>query len=391
MEQHPDLESPLKIAPTPKKQKAYFNVNKCVFCQKMDREPLRTSPAGVDNIIKICTRKKDIVFDRLVEKCAKGDIEQWKSVSARDVNIKYHKLCYALYAKELAHLQSPSSPAVPHSSGSAAATPVTARRALPLEELFDWTRCMFCQQLKVRGEYELISLDLTGDRLKAMKEAIQDKGDERLVNASASKQWDLKGAKYHKTCKKSFLRQKVTDKKPKSIYDSAFEDLIKKVEEDLMIKKRVFSMDLLLKLFRDSLPENESDSYSVRQLGQRLSNYYGNAIVLDKVDEQGVSDLVYSSAITVSEAIKTVRSLKADLKQSRLKEFTAKQKADHEGKDKFSVLHAAASILRQEITSYECMAGGIYPSAEDMTLSAALEKIPNGLLCFILWIFDKNA
>jgi hypothetical protein len=54
--------------------------------------------------------------------------------------------------------------------------------------------------------------------------------------------------------------------------------------------------------------------YTTSKLQQRLLNYFGNAIIVEKQCEQGKSNTAFSSSITVSEAIHPANNLKAELK-----------------------------------------------------------------------------
>jgi hypothetical protein len=49
-----------------------------------------------------------------------------------------------------------------------------------------------------------------------------------------------------------------------------------------------------------------------------LLNYFGNAIIVEKQCGQGKSNTVFSSSITVSEAIHPANNLKAELKFTEL-------------------------------------------------------------------------
>jgi hypothetical protein len=59
--------------------------------------------------------------------------------------------------------------------------------------------------------------------------------------------------------------------------------------------------------------------FSHQKLQQKLLNYFGNAIIVEKQCGQGKSNTVFGSSITVSEAIHPANNLKAELKFTELK------------------------------------------------------------------------
>jgi hypothetical protein len=57
------------------------------------------------------------------------------------------------------------------------------------------------------------------------------------------------------------------------------------------------------------------------KLQQKLPNYFGNAIIVEKQREQGKSNTIFSSSISVSETIHAANNLKAELKITELQTF----------------------------------------------------------------------
>ena len=74
-------------------------------------------------------------------------------------------------------------------------------------------------------------------------------------------------------------------------------------------------MSFLLDKFCSFLPPNIASKYTTSELQQKLPNYFGNAIIVEKQRGQGKSNTtIFSSSITVSEAIHAANNLKAELK-----------------------------------------------------------------------------
>jgi hypothetical protein len=101
-----------------------------------------------------------------------------------------------------------------------------------------------------------------------------------------------------------------------SEHESAFQQFIDSIRDDLFVNKKEFSMSFLLDKFCSFLPPNIASKYmyTTSQLQQKLLNYLGNAIIVEEQRGQGKSNTVFSSSITVSEAIHAANNLKAELK-----------------------------------------------------------------------------
>jgi hypothetical protein len=78
-------------------------------------------------------------------------------------------------------------------------------------------------------------------------------------------------------------------------------------------------MSSLLEQFCSLLPEGLSTKYSTAKLQTRLQNHYGDTIVIESQKGQGQSNnIVFSSSISVADAIHAASKLKADLKFSEV-------------------------------------------------------------------------
>jgi hypothetical protein len=58
------------------------------------------------------------------------------------------------------------------------------------------------------------------------------------------------------------------------------------------------------------------ESYTTYRLQQKFEKHLGDAIVIQCQQGQGMSNIVYSSSICLSEAIDTANRLKADMKST---------------------------------------------------------------------------
>ena len=69
-------------------------------------------------------------------------------------------------------------------------------------------------------------------------------------------------------------------------------------------------MSSLLDKFFSWLPEGLSTKYSTAKLQTRLQNHYGDTIVIESQKGQGQSNIVFSSSISVADAIRAVSKMK---------------------------------------------------------------------------------
>jgi hypothetical protein len=78
-----------------------------------------------------------------------------------------------------------------------------------------------------------------------------------------------------------------------SEHASAFQQFIDSIQDDLFVNKKAFSMSFLLDKFCFFLPPNIASKYATSKLQQKLLNYFGNAIIVEKQRGQGKSNTVF--------------------------------------------------------------------------------------------------
>ena len=67
---------------------------------------------------------------------------------------------------------------------------------------------------------------------------------------------------------------------------------------------KAFTISFLSDKFCSLLPEGLSTKYSTAKLQTRLQNHYGDTIVIESQKRQDQSDIVFSSSISVADAIR---------------------------------------------------------------------------------------
>jgi hypothetical protein len=133
-----------------------------------------------------------------------------------------------------------------------------------------------------------------------------------------------------------------------SDHETAFPRFVSEINSDLMVKRKVFLMSTLLERFRTFLPKERADKYTTYKLQNRLLNHYSDSIVIQPQQGQGKSNIVFSSSISIGDAIKAASKLKSDLKIAQI-DFEISDTKDTLSEEQ--ILHSAANILRRDIQS----------------------------------------
>ena len=100
-----------------------------------------------------------------------------------------------------------------------------------------------------------------------------------------------------------------------------------------------------------------------------------------------MSSIVFSSSLTIADAIAAVAKLKSILK---LTEFEQGMSAACSEMSEEQILHSASSIIRRDIESLD-IEHEFYPNASDVSLGTSLEKMPSTLTKFLAWLIDDKS
>ena len=113
---------------------------------------------------------------------------------------------------------------------------------------------------------------------------------------------------YHSACIARYLFRNIKteiEEPPMSEHEYAFDQFVSTIQEDLLIHNKVFYLNHLLEKFVPFLPEDLRESYTTYRLQQKLAKHFGDAIGIQCQQGQGMSNIVYSSSICLTEAIDT--------------------------------------------------------------------------------------
>ena len=154
-----------------------------------------------------------------------------------------------------------------------------------------------------------------------------------------------------------------------------------------MVKPKALLMSTLLERFRTFLPKERADKYTTYKLQNRLLNHYSDSIVIQTQQGQGKSNIVFSSSISIGDAIKAASKLKSDLKiaQIDLEISDTKDTLSEE-----QMLHSAANILRRDIHSLD-INNDFYPTSSECSLPISIQSMPPALTKFICLLIDEKS
>ena len=200
-------------------------------------------------------------------------------------------------------------------------------------------------------------------------------------------------AQYHAACSTNYLLKWKKDHsadnystiKNESEHDIAFKKFLDILHHDLFENKKAFTMSSLLDKCCSLLPEGLSTKYSTAKLQTRLQNHYGNTIVIESQKGQGQSNIVFSSSISVADAICVASKLKADLKFSEVEASSV----DVPDMQEDQIIHDAAKVLRGSLHTVE-ISKDLYPSPYDLSHHRSLQFIPPSLMTFLSWLTGGN-
>jgi hypothetical protein len=109
--------------------------------------------------------------------------------------------------------------------------------------------------------------------------------------------------------------------------------------------KKIFTLTQLF--FSEFLSSDRKESCTSHRLQQKLERHFGDLITIQPQQGQGVSNLIYSSAISTPEAISAAPRIKADMHSATVHDLSNVAHIC----DESQILHAAAGILRRQISN----------------------------------------
>ena len=121
------------------------------------------------------------------------------------------------------------------------------------------------------------------------------------------------------------------------------------------------------------------------QITDKASKSLRDTIVIESQKGQGQSNIVFSSSISVADAIRAASKLKADLKFSEVEASFV----DVPDMQEDQILHDAAKVLGGSLHTVE-ISKDFYPSPSDLSHHRSLQFIPPSLMTFLSWLVDDS-
>ena len=136
--------------------------------------------------------------------------------------------------------------------------------------------------------------------------------------------------------------------------------------------------------FPEFLPSDRKKSYTSHRLQQKLERHFGNLITIQSQQGQDMSNLIYSSTISIPETIGAAIRIQADMHSATVHDLRYVAHIC----DEIQILQAAAGILRRQISDITT-SDDEYPAPEEVSISNYNAKLP--LKTFMCWLLDDSA
>jgi len=342
--------SPVKVGPPDsKRERRGINWSQCIICQKYSSENLTNfGIKGKCSFIEALELRKDDVYTSII-----SEISSLSEMKVESFEMKYHKSCFKSYTskhnlKAFSKNVSICEEKPELSSLNIPGSSITTRS--------NWDSCIFCKNKTFKKDTKLHKLE-TEERKRNILEVAKRKSDSEIEHLVLHEHF-IENGLYHSPCMRNYLLRtgKINDSEETEsfIHETAFHKFISLIHEDLIVKYKAFFMSSLLSLYQSFLPEDISDKYTTYRLQCRLQTHYGDAIFIQK--QQGQSNIVFNSSISVGHAIKAANRLKVDLKIAETELKTKQTSTQNDDQ----ILYSAVSILKRDIKNLD-ISNTFYP------------------------------
>ena len=200
-----------------------------------------------------------------------------------------------------------------------------------------------------------------------------------------------KEAPYHNYCMTKYIlraeRSSITLSTPVAgVSQEAFQKLVDEIKQNVIILGKAFTLSYLLKMLKKFNP-NILDSYKSANLQRKLEKYFGDEITVLPQNGQGQSNFIFSSSVTLADAVKAASKAKSDTKRENPSIFTLP--SSYEQSDDL-ILHQAVCIMRKEMAKLETDSD--YPPPWECSIGDSSEHyVPERVRKIALWFVDKHS
>jgi hypothetical protein len=382
--------------------------NQCIFCT----HPFSaTRPATTlvhktnNNLFAKCRERNDAIGNDLL--ALETEIQN------KTITVKYHRDCRATYVSPL-HVQrskamSPENKenieSIHDENNGTTSDAASFTRSKAAAE-FKWKKkCFICSEKcdpKHRNTWSMVE-SLTGDKhsdsifTKMVKAAEIRKDSNMLTRLQGVPNRDLVAveARYHrkKACYVKYTRNipqpSATQNNESDSYQLALMKLIEEYKPAIVEERRVFLLSTMKARFHQLMKDEGITNENLPRshiLKSSLSQEWDSIIFLP---QDGQSDLVCSSDITVKGVLIKERDLSHDLKNIQIANDVSMERDGSLHLDDSSIIHHAVGILRQRMKETKELDSEYY-SAEEMSLKAEQDFVDPLLYKAIGWLTNEK-
>lgn len=268
----------------------------------------KAGQAGIDSLIGAAKIRRDHIYDLLMQ-----DDQQCTIISG----IYYHRNCYMSYTSKR-NLQF----ATKETDSKTDQDPSQNQDSEPRKRLTlktsCWQTCLICSQKKYKGDSHL-HLIQSYERAEKLQSAALLLMDERLLINIRGEDLIAKEGLYHNGCMASYLkRASVVSPTPSHITSSvavdAFQQLINEIEPVVFKEQKALSLISMRNRYDEILTQNNMDvTKSHSWFKQKVVTYFGEKVILQKIQGKGNPYMIISSDISMANAIQAATNLKKEI------------------------------------------------------------------------------
>ena len=257
---------------------------------------------------------------------------------------------------------------------------------------FIWHKCMFCQKMYIGNVKKLYQVCTNGGQ-KHIVISANKRNNSNLQIQIDSVKGDMiaAGAVYHKVCRDRYINDRLCSggREFVNVYEQCFMKLVDEIDTGLIYENRVYEMsqlrDMYEKKLNDAYP-NEGTQIQTKQIKSKLLKHYGsNNIVFQDQYDRKMSQLVYSSKISLKDVINAVA------RQNSATPYSSREDGTDVGvQDACATLFHAANIIREDIK--KCKGISIKPlNVTDITENKAKELLHDSVFSFLYWVIQGTS
>jgi len=195
-----------------------------------------------------------------------------------------------------------------------------------LTALFPQDKCIFCDRpvKQLRGTKEFLSKCVTEDAESRIKQCATEKSDYRLLGIIEGQDLRAREARYHESCRRDYVRKDSRSHHSavqegddddiggdltviKAAHADSFKQLCEYVQENIISAGQVERMSMLrmryINYIAEKYPDCYNPDYPTQKLKTKLVGQFGEALQFWLPKASCKSELVYSSAIDIGEAV----------------------------------------------------------------------------------------